>query len=104
MVTSAEETVSFSFSMLWVPIAVTLLYLLPSRNVYLLAIIFIMTGYLLASYVGAFWSILTAPGRLLIRAGRRRWTPVVDRSRKCLRNVVRRGQKQAGTEMLAPVE
>ncbi|TXT57743.1 MAG: conserved membrane protein of unknown function [Candidatus Thorarchaeota archaeon] len=61
MVTSKEEHVSFSFSMFWLPIALSLFILIPPREIYLFAVIIITLGYALASKVGLFWSILIAP-------------------------------------------
>ncbi len=67
MVKSREERVPFSFSMLWVPLAVTLVYLVPHRNVYLLGVVFIVLGYLLAAQIGTLWAILTTPVRIIRR-------------------------------------
>ncbi|RLI51341.1 MAG: hypothetical protein DRO73_00050 [Candidatus Thorarchaeota archaeon] len=79
MVTSKEETVGFSVSMLWLPIALSLLILLPDRNVYLAGVIIIFVGYVAADAVGAFWNVLTAPLRWLGRAVTTRLRPVRQR-------------------------
>jgi hypothetical protein len=63
MVTSEEESVPFSSSMLWVPIALSLTILVPPRSVYLFAVLLILLGYLIASQIGAFWFIATSPVR-----------------------------------------
>ncbi|MHA2227998.1 MAG: hypothetical protein ACXADL_00215 [Candidatus Thorarchaeota archaeon] len=63
MVQSQEETVPFSFSMLWLPIFLSLIIVVPSRNVYLFGVILIFIGYALASYIGRFWNIASAPTR-----------------------------------------
>lgn len=81
MVTSKEERVGFSWSMLLVPVAMTLLYLLPSRNIYLLSVIFIIVGYLLAAQIGVFWSMVTSPGRWVKKMLLPHITPVLSRYR-----------------------
>ncbi|MEM2143666.1 MAG: hypothetical protein QXQ81_10455, partial [Candidatus Thorarchaeota archaeon] len=66
MVAGTKSQVEFSSSMLWMPMAVTLLYLLPNRLTYLLAVALIMIAYGVARYVGAFWHVLTTPCRLVV--------------------------------------
>ena len=78
MVTSKEERVGFSWSMLLVPVGMTLLYLLPSRNIYLLSVIFIIVGYLLAAQIGVFWSVVTSPGRWVKKMLWPHMTPVLN--------------------------
>ena len=75
MVRSQEETVSFSFSMLWLPIFLSLIIVVPNRNVYLFGVILIFVGYALATYIGRFWNIASAPtryakGRIMSRLNR----------------------------------
>jgi len=79
IVESRDEHVPFSWSMLWLPISMTLLILIPSRNVYLFAVLLILVGYLLVHHVGTFWFLLTAPGRYVSGKARRRARPVVLR-------------------------
>ena len=93
MVSSDEESVGFSLSMLWLPLAMSLLILLPDRNVYLLGVILITVGYLAAEIVGAFWYVVTAPtrwlGQMMRRAGARMRAAVSMRIR----------HKRAGQEL-----
>ena len=67
MVTNRDETVPFSLSMLWLPIALSLMILLPSRNIYLFSVILILVGYALADKIGTFWSFVKAPGRYIAK-------------------------------------
>ncbi|MHA1736429.1 MAG: hypothetical protein ACTSV8_08690, partial [Candidatus Thorarchaeota archaeon] len=63
----------------WLPIALSLLILLPDRNVYLAGVIIIFVGYVAADAVGAFWNMLTAPLRWLGRAVTTRLRPMRQR-------------------------
>ncbi|MHA1637522.1 MAG: hypothetical protein ACTSUB_05850 [Candidatus Thorarchaeota archaeon] len=81
MVTSEEETVPFSFSMLWIPLFLVLTYLVPSRNVYLFAVILILLGYVMASKVGKFWLILSTPGRFIRSKAGPKMQPITSRLR-----------------------
>ncbi|RDE15223.1 MAG: hypothetical protein C4K49_06625 [Candidatus Thorarchaeota archaeon] len=63
MVNSQEDRVPFSFSMLWLPVSLSLMILIPNRNVYLFGVILIFVGYLLSSQIGTFWYWFTAPVR-----------------------------------------
>ncbi|MCK4280173.1 MAG: hypothetical protein KAW94_06320, partial [Candidatus Thorarchaeota archaeon] len=67
MVTSRDETVPFSLSMLWLPIALSLMILLPARNIYLFSVILILVGYSFADKIGTFWSFVKAPGRYIAK-------------------------------------
>ena len=67
MVTNSDETVPFSLSMLWLPIALSLMILIPPRNIYLFSVILILVGYALADKVGTFWSFVKAPGRYIAK-------------------------------------
>ncbi len=79
MVVSKEESVSFSFSMLWLPILLSLAIVLPPREIYLFCVILILIGYLIAPQIGVFWSALTAPIRWMKGAMRNRFSPVISR-------------------------
>ncbi|MBD3406788.1 MAG: hypothetical protein GF411_11795 [Candidatus Lokiarchaeota archaeon] len=72
MVTSKDEHVSFSFSMLWLPLALSLVILIPPREIYLFGIILISLGYAMGQKVGLFWRTLTAPIRWVIKQLRNR--------------------------------
>ncbi len=67
MVTSREEHVGFSLSMVWLPFALSALILLPPREVYLAGVLLIFVGYLAADTVGSLWFIVTSPLRWLSR-------------------------------------
>jgi hypothetical protein len=63
MVTSSEESVPFSYSMLWVPLALSLVIIIPQRTVYLFGVLLIFLSYLLAEQIGAAWNVMTTPLR-----------------------------------------
>ncbi len=63
MVTSSEESVPFSYSMLWVPLALSLVIIIPQRTVYLFGVLLIFISYLLAEQIGAAWKVITTPLR-----------------------------------------
>lgn len=63
MVTSSEESVPFSYSMLWVPLALSLIIIIPQRTVYLFGVLLIFISYLLAEQIGAAWKVITTPLR-----------------------------------------
>jgi len=84
MVNSQEDRVPFSFSMLWLPLSLSLMILIPNRNVYLFGVILIFAGYLLSSQIGAFWYWFTAPVRYVssrIRQYTHSHLPAVNRIR-----------------------
>ena len=62
MVTSEEEKIPFSLSMLYVPLCLNLMIVIPSRNVYFFGVILIFVGYYLASQIGMFYSVIKLPG------------------------------------------
>ena len=66
MVTSKEEKVPFSLSMLYVPICLSLMIIIPSRYVYFFGVILIFAGYFLAEQIGIFYSTLKLPGGFVI--------------------------------------
>jgi hypothetical protein len=66
MVTSEEEQVPFSLSMLYVPVCLSLMILIPSRNVYFFGVILIFVGYFLAEQIGTFYSTVKLPGGFMI--------------------------------------
>ena len=65
MVSSEEEEVSFSISMLIMPFLMSVLILFPNRLVYLFGVILIFVGYAVASQIGKFWHLVTYPVREL---------------------------------------
>ena len=79
MVTSEDESVPFSFSMLWLPILLSLSLLLPPRSIYLFPVLLILLGYFLAPQIGSFWNLLNAPGRWFTGAFRKRASPLTHR-------------------------
>ena len=66
MVSSKEEQVPFSLSMLYMPICLSLMILIPSRNVYFFGVILIFIGYFLAEQIGIFYSTLKLLGGFVI--------------------------------------
>jgi hypothetical protein len=65
MITSKDKRISFSSSMLWVPLALSFSILIPPREVYLFSVLLIFIGYLAAKQVGAFWSAVSYPLQFL---------------------------------------
>ncbi|MHA1938583.1 MAG: hypothetical protein ACW97O_10275, partial [Candidatus Thorarchaeota archaeon] len=65
MCTSMEENVKFSTSMIWLPFLSSLMILIPSRYIYLVYVIAIFVGYLLAKKVGLTWYHATSPVRFV---------------------------------------
>jgi len=63
MVNSQDDRVPFSFSMLWLPISLSLMILIPNRSIYLFGVILIFAGYFLSSQIGTFWYWFTTPVR-----------------------------------------
>lgn len=90
MVTSTEESVPFSFSMLWLPIAMSLAIVIPQREIYLFCVLLLFIGYLLAYQIGVFWSAITAPIRYLSKFFPSKM-PMVNRIRE------KRGPRQSRT-------
>ncbi|MHA1907955.1 MAG: hypothetical protein ACW98Y_11715 [Candidatus Thorarchaeota archaeon] len=93
MVTSEDEKVPFSFSMLWLPILLSLAIILPSRTIYLFCVILILLGYLLAPQIGAFWNLLNSPGRWFMKSLRRKLEPITSRFNNMRES---RGQRISG--------
>jgi hypothetical protein len=81
MVTSKEETISFSFSMLWLPILLSLAIIIPPRTVYLFCVILILLGYFLAPQIGAFWKLVKTPGGRILKPIRAKAAPLTNRLR-----------------------
>lgn len=63
MVSGKTDEIKFSPVMLFLPLALSLLIIIPNRNVYLAGVILIMIGYALVDLVGDFWFVLTSPCR-----------------------------------------
>jgi hypothetical protein len=61
MVTSKEETVPFSVSMLVVPFLLSLMIAVPNRNVYFFGLIIMMIAFLIASQIGVLWKYVKLP-------------------------------------------
>jgi len=79
MVTSENESVPFSFSMLWLPILLSLSIIIPPRTVYLFCVILIILGYILAPQIGTFWRLLNSPGGWVMKNIKARGEPVSKR-------------------------
>ena len=79
MVSGKEESVSFSFSMLWLPILLSLSILIPAREIYLFCVLLIFLGFLFAPQIGMFWSALTAPIRWLKDILQSKFSRVINR-------------------------
>ncbi len=63
MIRGSEEHVPFSASMVWVPITLTLMILIPDRNFYLAYVILIFIGYLLAPVLDRLYHYVKYPFR-----------------------------------------
>ncbi|MFX1605097.1 MAG: hypothetical protein ACFFDD_04255 [Promethearchaeota archaeon] len=75
MTRGSGEHVPFSTSMVWVPITLTLMILIPDRNIYLAYVILIFIGYLLAPVLDRLYHYVKYPFRL-IQSIIQRWTKV----------------------------
>ncbi|MBY8997590.1 MAG: hypothetical protein KGD60_07650 [Candidatus Thorarchaeota archaeon] len=65
MIRSSGEHVPFSASMVWVPIMLTLLILIPDRNIYLAFVLLIFIGYMLAPLLDKLYHIAKSPFRFI---------------------------------------
>ncbi len=65
MIRGTEEHVPFSASMVWVPITLTLMILIPPRNIYLAFVFLIFLAYLLAPVLGRLYHLAKSPFRFL---------------------------------------
>lgn len=81
MVTSEEETVPFSTSMLWIPLALSFAILIPPRSVYLFVVILIFIGYAMISTIGKFWLVLSTPTRYISSRIGIIFHPIISRGR-----------------------
>ncbi|OLS30960.1 MAG: hypothetical protein ThorAB25_06160 [Candidatus Thorarchaeota archaeon AB_25] len=63
MIRGSGEHVPFSASMVWVPMTLTLLILIPDRNIYLGFVILIFIGYLLAPLLDKLYHLAKLPFR-----------------------------------------
>jgi hypothetical protein len=69
-------------SMLYVPICLSLMILLPSRNVYFFGVILIFLGYFLSEQIGSFYATLKLPGGFIRHRISPRIEPALNRYRK----------------------
>ncbi|MHA3962058.1 MAG: glycosyltransferase family protein [Candidatus Thorarchaeota archaeon SMTZ1-45] len=67
MIRGTGEHVPFSASMIWVPITLTLLILIPDRNIYLGFVLLIFLGYLLAPAIDRLYHYTKSPFRFIKR-------------------------------------
>ncbi len=65
MIRGTGEHVPFSASMIWLPITLSLLILIPDRNIYLIFVILTLVGYLLAPALDRLYHLLKTPFRFL---------------------------------------
>jgi hypothetical protein len=82
MVTSSEERVPFSLSMLYMPICLSLMIIIPSRNVYFFGVILIFVSYYLASQIGMFYSVIKLPEGFVKKRITLRMEPALNHYRK----------------------
>lgn len=61
MIQRCGESVSVSASMIWFPFAVSLLILIPPRNIYFIFVLLIFLCYLLAEPIGQLWEKVKKP-------------------------------------------
>jgi len=65
MIRGTGEYVPFSASMVWLPITLTLLILIPDRNIYLAFVFLIFLGYLLAPVLDRLYHLVKSPFRFI---------------------------------------
>jgi hypothetical protein len=82
--------------MLWLPASMSAMILIPSRNVYLFAVVLIFIGYLLVHHIGTFWYMFTAPVRYISNRVGRKMHPIVSRASSLLSRLRNHG---AGPDM-----
>ncbi|MHA2377889.1 MAG: hypothetical protein ACXADO_08285 [Candidatus Thorarchaeota archaeon] len=73
MCVSTKERVPFSTPMTWIPLLLSIMILIPHRNIYLMYVIFIFASYVTARSFGQVWHTVTAPFRRI----RRRLAPAL---------------------------
>jgi hypothetical protein len=80
MVRGTGEHVPFSASMVWLPITLTLLILIPDRNIYLAYVLLIFFGYLLAPLLDRLYHVAKFPFRYIKKQIQKltniNWTPL----------------------------
>jgi hypothetical protein len=70
MCASMKERVPFSTPMIWMPLLLSVAILIPHRNIYLMYVILIFAGYIVARSFGQVWYTVTAPvRRIRLRIG-----------------------------------
>jgi len=74
MCVSMKDRVPFSIPMIWMPLLLSIAILIPHRNIYLMYVIFIFAGYIVALSFGQVWYAATSP----VRRIRRRISPVLE--------------------------
>jgi hypothetical protein len=79
MIRGSGEHVSFSASMVWLPITLTLMILIPDRNIYLAYVLIIFLGYLFAPLLDRLYHLAKAPFRF-IRQHIQRTTGITQKS------------------------
>ncbi|MFX1416200.1 MAG: hypothetical protein ACFFC0_05275 [Promethearchaeota archaeon] len=67
MCVSMKERIPFSTPMIWVPLLLSISILIPHRNIYLMYVIFILVGYVLARSFGQAWQAAKSPVRRISR-------------------------------------
>jgi hypothetical protein len=65
MIRGSGEQVPFSASMIWVPITLTLMILIPDRNIYIAFVLLIFIGYLLAPLFDKLYHLVKTPFRFI---------------------------------------
>ena len=65
MIRGSGEYVPFSVSMVWVPITLSLMILVPDRNIYLALVLLIFIGYLLAPLLDKLYHLVKSPFRFI---------------------------------------
>ncbi len=79
MAASKEEVVPFSASMLYMPILLTAMIIIPNRTVYLFGVIIIMIAYLIAPQIGTFWYYVKSPFRVIRKKTSPIFQPITQR-------------------------
>lgn len=79
MITSEDDRVPFSYSMLILPWALALAIMIPSRSIYLFPVLLIFISYVLADKIGAFWLVITTPVRWMKRTLSKKLRPLSER-------------------------
>ncbi|MFW9931554.1 MAG: hypothetical protein ACFFDR_02775, partial [Candidatus Thorarchaeota archaeon] len=79
MVNSEEDTVPFSYSMLYLPALISLAIIIPNRSIYLFAVLLVLISYFLTEQIGAFWHVVTTPHRWCKRVVSKKLKPISAR-------------------------